>query len=234
MALMRTLHRAVCDWRRLTPALAVACLLLASTPSGAQVGAPAWWGTFDNDTVSLSFLFPQSNWPPMPDFAAAPAWYAGTTWTRGGPKTPQWAALVSGHTGVWGIADGLAGQGELAIRLDNQYRPGWIKHVWYQFDLYQVGAQTCCLHGSGDVGSILNEHATTEELPFGWQRVTGSFDILPQPDWEQFTWQFDVQAAGKAAIDNLHIGARCEVPEPSALVALASPVLALIAARRRR
>ena len=232
MALVHTVRQVVGLSSKLAFAAALACILLITTRAHAQVNAPAWWGVIDNDTVSLSFLFPQNDWPPVPDFSRTPAWYAGTTWTLSGPKTPQWAIQLQGHEGVWGITDGFAGEGDIAVRLDNQFRPNWIKHVWYQFDVY---GPCCWESAAGDVATIFNDQYTAVDLSFGWKRVTGSFDVIPQPDWEKLTWTFTVEAAGKAAIDNFHVGARCElVPEPAAIVTLASSLLALVALARRR
>ena len=232
MTLVHTVRQVVGLFRKLASAAALVCILLVTTGAHAQVNAPAWWGALDNDTVSLSFLFPQNNWPPVADFSAVPAWYAGTTWTLSGPKTPQWAIQLEGHEGVWGITDGLAGEGDIEVRIDNERRQDWIKHVWYQFDLYGP----CCWETeAGDAATIFNEQYTAVDLSFGWKRVTGSFDVRPQPDWEKLTWTFAVQAAGLAAIDNFHIGARCEqIPEPAAVVTLTSTLLALAALRRRR
>jgi len=85
-------------------------------------------------------------------------------------------------------------------------------------------------------GGIYGQQETFEDLPFGWQRVTGSFNVKPQPDWEKLTWSLSVNAlAGKIAIDNLYVGAHCEViPEPSSLAALGCPLLGLLVGLRRR
>ena len=235
MAHIHTLHRAAGIRSVLLGSALLAIILCPAIPAGAQVNAPAWWDSPDNNTISLGFLFDDSTFAPVPNHAVTPGWYTGSTWTRGGARTPEWAALLADHTGVWGFTDGQAGEGYLQIQLANQSRSGWVKHVWYQFDLYQVSSDTCCVHAEPGTGTVFNEVVDSEQLPFGWYRVTGSFDIIPQPEWETLRWNFVAFAAGKTAIDNLYVGTHCEmVPEPSSLVFLGPSALGLLAIIRRR
>ena len=117
MALSSKAGKVVVLWSRL--AILAAVMLAASAASMAQVGAPSWWNTVNNDTVSLSFLFPQDTWTPQINSQVVPGWYAGATWTRFGQKIPQWASQLAGHYGVMGITDGMSGDGFLEVELDN-------------------------------------------------------------------------------------------------------------------
>ena len=94
-----------------------------------------------------------------------------------------------------------------------------------------VGSQFCSICEAGFAGIISNQIEIVEDLPYGWKRITGSFDITPQPDWENINWSFVTEAAGKAAIDNVYFGTHCTaVPEPSA-IAFFVPGLLLILRR---
>lgn len=226
--------------RRLSPVallftvITITFALCCALPALAQVGPPSWWGALDENTVSMSFQFPTDAWPPIAGFSALPSWYEGTTWTKGGTRTPQWAANLSGHTGVWGLTSGAAGEGSLELKLDNQPRDGWVKHVWYQFDLYLSGGGCCLTEDSSPDTGISNKWAIYEELQFGWQRVTGGFDVYPQPAWETLTWDFVTPSGGYAAIDNVYVASHCMVPEPSSLAALDAMATGLLFSIRRR
>jgi len=172
---------------------------------------------------------------PPATYSVVPAWYGGTTWDKQGPKPLQWGQQLSGHNGVWGLIDGNAGEASVSVQVSNLYRPDYVKQVWYQFDVYQGGGASCVTELVPDGSGIYDWQQTTEDIQFGWQRVTTTFKVKPQPQCEKVNWAFTTTDQNRIAIDNVYIGAYCsKVPEPSSLAALGCPILALLVGFRRR
>lgn len=234
MSSIRTLQEAATSKITATTILTFLLAVSYAFPAFGQVNAPSWWELSDGNTISLGYLFDTNAWQPAADTEVLPSWYGGTTWTLGGANLPAWATALYGHNGVWGFTSGQALDGSMDVDIDNQARPGWIKRAWYQFDVYAVGAEVCCgwLPASGSV--VLNEKVVVENLAYGWQRVTGSCDIVPQPESEKLVWTFKTDPSGKAAIDNVYFGTHCVVPEPASLSILLSAIAGLAVLQRRR
>ncbi len=199
-------------------------LLMAASAAQAQSNTPDWWASIDNDTVSLAYLFSIDTWPPQADLQIAPGWFDGATWSVEGSKPLLWVPTFLGHNGVVGFFDGQPGEAKLHLLIGNDPRRDWTKHVWYQFDLYQVKAETTLTQAAESPASVADSTQTIVDLEYGWKRVTGSFDLVPQPAWEELTWTVAFECTGYAAFDNVCVGTHCtaapNVPEPTTMATL--------------
>lgn len=204
-------------------AIALALLMLASAAQ-AQSNPPDWWASTDNETISLAYLFPVGAWPAQADIQIAPDWFGGVTWSLEGPKPLLWVPTFLGHNGVVGFFDGQPGEAKLHLLIDNDPRRDRTKHVWYQFDVYQVQAETSVTQATESPAAFSNLTQTTVDLEYGWMRVTGSFDLVPQPGWEELTWTMAFDCTGYVAFDNVYVSTHCtaapNVPEPATIVTL--------------
>lgn len=193
---------------------ASACL---ATFAAAQEEPPPWWGVQDDVTVSLHWNFDNAftSWPP-PDFARVPTWYQPLVTT--GVLSPNVVHIttVPGQTGVLGmLGTGSAQSGSLDLTIDNNPHLDWIKIFWFQFDVLE-GA-------SGSVVAELEKSLQYERanisqksrpLGNGWERVTVSAKLIPQPNDEGIDWNFVENAFGTVAIDNLYVNSKCVKPGP--------------------
>ena len=200
-------------------------LLLLIATAHAQGGPgpkdpPPWWGVQDDVTVSLSFDFntPFTGLPlPTPSFeVVSPNWYSNPApWT--GTNNLTWLQNLNGHVGVCAlVCTGTATQADLNLFVDNDPHLDWIKIFWFQFDAFEGS--------TGDLSQSIKEalqkygRATvtekSENLGFGWNRITVSAELIPQPDDEEIDFKFLESALGTVAIDNLHVSSKCVKPRP--------------------
>ncbi|MFT4511933.1 MAG: hypothetical protein ACI91B_000616 [Planctomycetota bacterium] len=207
---------------RLTPCLlpiAAACLVSAHAAAQDPVDPPPWWGVDDDVTVSLSWNFPATfTGQPLvtPDFQQAPGWYSNPTpWS--GTNNFTWLPTLNGHNGVCAlVGTGTPLTGELDLFVDNDPHLGWVKMFWFQVDVFEGS--------SGDIMQEIKEQlsdygrgAVTEKiknLGNGWQQLTVSAQLIPQPDDEDIDFTFLENAFGTVAIDNLHVSSKCVKPRP--------------------
>ena len=200
--------------------IAAACLVSAHAAAQGPVDPPPWWGVADDVTVSLSWTFPTTfTGQPLvtPDFQEVPPWYSNPApWS--GTNNFTWIPTLSGHNGVCALVGNGTPMltGELDLFVDNDPHLGWVKQFWFQVDIFE-----------GSTGSIVQEikeqlsdygrASVTEKvrnLGSGWQQLTVSAQLIPQPDDEDIDFTFIENAFGTIAIDNLHINSKCVKPRP--------------------
>jgi hypothetical protein len=198
--------------------LALGLVAKSATAQGPR-NPPPWWGVQDEVTVSLSFDFNTqfSGLPlPTPSFAVTAPWYNNPApWS--GSNNFTWLPTLSGHTGVCAlVGTGAPAQAELKLFVDNDPHLDWIKIFWFQFDAFKGP--------SGEISQTIKEElqkygrATvtekSENLGFGWERITVSAELIPQPDDEEIDFSFFESLGGTVAIDNLHVSSKCVKPRP--------------------
>lgn len=201
--------------RSLVSAFGGFLLATSLAPAQAPHNPPPWWRVQDDVTVSLAWDFDtpwQPGQTPQPSMVIAPAWYnpSVTAWTL--PGNVGYVPALAGHTGVLALTGtGSPVTAALALTVDNDPHLNWIKVFWFQFE-QNAGA-------SGDIGKAIrqdlakykraNVTETSEPLAGGWQRVTITAQLIPQPDDETVDWSFTEQAFGTVGIDNLFINSKC-------------------------
>ncbi len=213
--------------------LAIAAALCACGTALAQVDPPPSWGQDDGMSLSLSYTFPTDAFQPVPDFSVAWDGWEGVVWSEG---TVNWMPSLTDHTGVWGLPENDTGQsvfGRLSVNIKNGIlRPE--KQIWYQLDFY-VGPDSSfdLFVSTADGFTIGPDTKTSVDLGQGWERITGSFSIFPQPPWEQFDFEFNTSpGGGPVAFDNFHFHSHC-VPTPAGAGLLALAGIAATIRRRR-
>src|SRR5262245_23386393 len=195
-------------------------LLLAGLFSGgsalaqAPVKPPPWWGVQDEVTLSIYWADPSA---PPTSVVASPTWYnpliTGPAFSANIVPIPT----LSGHTGCVGlIGTGVPQVGTFDMKVDNDPHLNWVKIFWVQFDAFEGT--------SGDIkGAIKQDLAnygraiveeTSEPIGQGWERVTISAELIPQPADETVGWTFTENALGTIAIDNLYVCSKCVKPGP--------------------
>jgi hypothetical protein len=198
-------------------ALAALC---ATAAAQTPVDAPPWWGVQDEVTVSIAWDFDNGGGqlpPQQPDFQVAAPWYQNNTpWSATG--TPlQFLPTFQGHQGVYAlVGNGTPISATLDLFVDNDPHLDWVKLFWIQYDEYdQTGVGL-----SAQIQQQLTKYgraAVTEEreaIGNGWDRVTISAELVPQPDDEALDWRFVESALGTVAIDNVFVNSRCVKPRP--------------------
>ncbi len=149
------------------------------------------------------FRVPQ--WPPESDYSVLPSWYEETLWTLGGSFPPMWLPGVTDHQGVWGLPGGVAAEGFLSVRRDDQPEPQGVEYCAYQFDFYTGDGMLMWEPIMPPECEVVNYLVEVEELENGWQRAYLTFDVVPPPAWQQLSWYMST-AAGRSepvAIDNV-------------------------------
>ncbi|MCK5942877.1 MAG: hypothetical protein KAI24_12950 [Planctomycetes bacterium] len=204
---------------RLSSMLAIGSLcatIAAQTPSE----PPRWWGVQDEVTVSLAWDFDNGTGglpPQTPDFQVAPSWYQNPTpWSASGDPL-QFLGTYQGHTGVYALVGNnsplAAG---LALNVDNDPHLDWVKLFWLQYDEHDpsgVGLSAQIREQLSKYGrAVVTEER--EAIGNGWDRVTISAELIPQPDDEAIDWSFSEAALGTVAIDNVFVNSRCVKPRP--------------------
>ncbi|MFN3241568.1 MAG: hypothetical protein ACE37K_08655 [Planctomycetota bacterium] len=209
------MNRLPCPSRSL--ALAALC---ATAAAQTPVDSPPWWGVQDEVTVSIAWDFDNGGGqlpPQQPDFQVAAPWYQNNTpWSATG--TPlQFLPTFQGHQGVYAlVGNGTPISATLDLFVDNDPHLDWVKLFWIQYDEYdQTGVGL-----SAQIQQQLTKYgraAVTEEreaIGNGWDRVTISAELVPQPDDEALDWRFVESALGTVAIDNVFVNSRCVKPRP--------------------
>ncbi len=199
-------------FHRLSCAFTTALLgstLLAQVP--VPVNPPPWWRTQDNVTVSLAWDF-SGPAPLTPTLVVAPPWYNPAV-TQAAPSGPlQIIPVLNGHTDVLGIAgNGTPRSARLDLTVDNDPHLNWIKIFWFQFDEFEGASGSVVEAIRQDLGKYKRSSVTTKStsLGGGWNRVTVSAQLIPQPDDEGIDFAFTEAAFGSAAIDNLFVNSKC-------------------------
>jgi len=189
--------------------LAVSCVPLA-----AQEKPPPWWGVADDVTVSLYFDF---NLPPpnafVPAFSEVPSWYTGSVGT---PTNLTWLPTLTSHNGVLAlVGTGAPQTAALEMKIDNDPHIDWIKIFWFQYDEFRGASGSVAASIRKDLGKYGRATVTEEgrdNLGAGWERVTISAKLIPQPDDEKLDWSFFENSFGTEAIDNLYVNSKCVKP----------------------
>ena len=194
-------------------ALAVSCASLAAqTP----VKPPPWWRVNDDVTVSLFFDF---NLPPpnsfTPSIEVVPSWYSPAI-TSGTPNNLTWLPTLTTHSGVLAlVGNGTPKTGALEIKVDNDPHIDWIKIFWFQYDEFKGASGSLASSIRKDLGKYGRATVTEESrvaIGGGWETVTITAKLVPQPDDEKIDWSFFENAFGTEAIDNLFINSKCVKP----------------------
>ena len=180
------------------------------------VKPPPWWAVQDNVTVSLYWDFAGGPTSP-PSFVVAPAWY--NPLVTGPTFSPNIVSIggLGGHSGCVGmLPTGVPQVGSFAMKADNDPHLNWVKLFWTQFDAFKGT--------SGDIkGRIAQDLAhygraiveeTSAPIGQGWERVTISAELIPQPDDETVELTLTENAAGIIGIDNLFVCSKCVKPGP--------------------
>lgn len=199
----------------LTSVLALTC---ATASAQVPVDPPPWWGVLDENTVSIAWDFDNGAGalpPPAPDFQVAASWYQNQApWSSTGAPL-QHIANFQGRVGVFALVGaGTPQTTSLKLFVANDARLDWIKQFYLQYDEYDPG-------GSGISASITQQlskygrASVTEErvaTSGGWETVTITATLIPQPDDEEVDWAFELAAAGTLALDNVFVSTRCVKP----------------------
>ncbi len=205
---------------RCLPALFAGVLLgaaVAQTPEN----PPPWWRVNDNVTVSLYWSFDTPFAPgtfPAPTLAVVPPWYSAAV--TGGTITGNlgYIPTLAGNVGVLGMTgSGTPQSAGLDLTVDNDPYPDWIKVFWFQFDVFEgtSGEVTAQLEKSLTYQrAVLTEVQKPIPLGNGWERVTMSAQLIPQPDDEGIDITFLETLSGTVAIDNLFVNSKCVKPGP--------------------
>lgn len=194
--------------------------LCATVAAQTPVDAPPWWGVQDDVTVSIAWDFDNGSGalpPQQPDFQVAAPWYQNPApWSATGTAL-QFLPTFQGHQGVYAlVGNGTPISATLDLFVDNDPHLDWVKLFWLQYDEYDQSG----LGLSAQIQQQLAKYgraAVTEEreaIGNGWDRVTISAELVPQPDDEAVDWRFVESALGTVAIDNVFINSRCVKPRP--------------------
>ncbi len=143
---------------------------------------------------------------------------------EGGPP-PEWAADLLGRRGVW-LAEGML---DITIDVPNQMIPNPFKKISLQIDfLGDLADFSVFPVPSGGSVELVGQKVVVVDPETGWQRLTATYIIEPNPDREVICYSF---TGALAAIDRVIVKTVC-VPEPitASLLALGG----LMLARRRR
>ncbi|MFK7741063.1 MAG: hypothetical protein AB8H80_12145 [Planctomycetota bacterium] len=203
--------------RLMPPLLASACF--GSTLAQGPENAPPWWGVQDDVTVSVSWNFDQQTNFLQPSFEVVPNWYVNQQ-----PFTPtgdplQWVSNLNGHQGVYGLVatnPPTNQRSDLNLFIDNDPHLDWVKIFWFQFDAFESSSGSIEHAIQQQLGKYGRAAVTVTSAPLagGWEQITVSAELIPQPDDEEIDFTFLQFGAGITAIDNLHVSSKCVKPRP--------------------
>lgn len=190
-------------------ATALGTSLLAQTPSK----PPPWWGVQDDVTVSLYWDF-SGPAPFTPQEIAVPTWYNNPVVVTQAVPTGPLAILpvLAGHTDVLAlVGNNTLRTARLDVTVDNDPHVDWVKVFWFQFDEFEGAAASVIEAIEQDLAQYKKSSVTTktESLGQGWNRVTVTAQLVPQPGDEGVDFAFTTAALGNAAIDNLFVNSKC-------------------------
>ncbi len=201
--------------------LALFALCCATAVAQAPKDPPPWWGTPDEDTVSLHWDFNNAANPLAPTQQILPSWYSPLPtaannfgFTNSGNIT--WIPTLAGNAGVMGFTG--AGTGTISPLIENDYRLYWIKIFYLQYDSFAVAPSTVIAAVAKDLlkyeRGIIEEKV--EPLANGWTRTTLGMYLIPQPINEGVDFTLTEAAGNTVAIDNLFVNSKCVKPPPDA------------------
>ena len=187
--------------------IALGSSLCAQSPEN----APPWWGVQDDVTVSIFWDF-SGPAPFTPQVVAAPVWYNPAI-TQAVPNGPLVILPnLNGRTDVLAlVGNGQPRSAALNITVDNDPHYNWVKVFWFQFDELEGASGSIVESLEKDLAKYKRSSMTTkkESLGSGWNRITVSAQLIPQPDDEGIDFSFTEAAFGTAAIDNLFVNSKC-------------------------
>ncbi len=137
----------------------------------------------------------------------------------------------SGRSGLLGIdnreGDGTTKTGSIRFHInnfdnENPWKYFWDEAEYYGTFMFGVSWPTDC---DGDW-----EFKNVQDLGDGWTRDNADGWIQPNPEWEEFVWNFSVEDGDMMFLDNFRVATLC-IPEPGTLVMFGLCALAVI--RRR-
>ena len=208
--------------RRLPQTSLLLTLILISAAATAQTqtpppeDGPPWWGVQDNDTVSLFWNFDNGGGalpPPTPDFEVAAPWYVNPSpWSSSGAPL-QFLPQFQGRPGVYAlVGNGTQLAASLSLFVANEARLDWVKQFYLQyqeFDLSGDGLSSTIRQQLAKYGRASVTERRTPGLSPGWQTVTLTGTLIPQPDDEEVDWSFSESGSDTIAIDNVYVSTRC-------------------------
>jgi hypothetical protein len=194
-------------------------LCALTTALGVQLAAqqpenpPPWWGVHDEVTVSLYWDFSGPT-PFVPLEVAVPTWYNNPVVVTQAIPTGPLSILPSlnGHTDVLALTgNGTNRQARLAVKVDNDPHYDWVKIFWIEVDEFAGASGSVVEALEKDLAKYKRSSMTTKSTAIGggWNRVTITAQLVPQPDDEAISFSFFETALGNAAIDNLYINSKC-------------------------
>ncbi|MBL8729935.1 MAG: hypothetical protein JNM25_16035 [Planctomycetes bacterium] len=180
-----------------------------------QHNPPPWWRVNDDVTVSLAWDFDNAGAFLQPTLQVVPSWYSPAVTSFTLSPNVAWIPTLAGHNGVLGlVGTGTPTSANFDLKVDNDPHIDWIKIFWFQFDQFEGTsgevveriAQDLAKYGRASVEQY------SEPLGGGWNRVTITARLIPQPDDEKLTWNLIENAFGSVAIDNLYVNSKCVKP----------------------
>lgn len=192
--------------------LAAACgSLVAQTPAN----PPPWWRVNDDVTVSLFYDFSGAT-PLQPTLSATPSWYsaAQTAWTLPG-NVLVLPSLTTHNSVLAMVGTGAPQTAQLTLKVDNDPHLDWIKVFFFQYDEFKGTSGSVAAAIRKDLGKYGRATVTEESrvsIGGGWETVTVTAKLVPQPDDEKIDWSFFENAFGTVAIDNLFVNSKCVKP----------------------
>jgi len=193
------------------PALLAAAIAAGSLAAQTPEGAPPWWGVQDDVTVSLYWNFSGPN-PLAPIEVAVPPWYNRNV-TRAVPQGPLTILPnFQGRSDVLAlVGNGTPRLATLAVTVDNDPHYNWVKIFWLQFEEFEGASGSVVEAIAQDLAQYKRSSLTTTKVALGngWNQVTVTAQLIPQPDDEEIDFTFTEQAFGTAAIDNLYVNSKC-------------------------
>lgn len=151
-----------------------------------------------------------------------------------------------GHQGIVGISNPV-GQPRVQAKLIfhvNNYPDNLLKKFWdeavYRIDWdpydpndpnFKPGYDPFSVEWPATSGGYWSEPQNQVNLPGGWVRDNIYGEIMPNPEWEEFVWNFDVPPGHSMYLDSFIVSTLC-IPEPGTLSILVIAGLALLRARR--
>jgi len=195
-------------------------LLAAAVTAQAPTDAPPWWGVQDEVTVSLHWDFDNGAGalpPATPDFQVAASWYQNPQpWTSTGSPL-QFLGQFQGRVGVYALVGaGTPQAASLDLFVDNDPHLNWVKTLVVEYKEYDPSGSGVSLNIEQQLSQYGRASVSEEReaLGGGWDRVTLTASLIPQPDDEEFDWFFQVSGTNTVAIDDVFVTTRCVKPVP--------------------
>ena len=179
------------------------------------VKPPPWWRVNDDVTVSLFFEFNPGALG-VPTIAVVPPWYNPVVTQIIPSPNLQILSVLTTHTNVLAlVGNGTPQTASLEVTVDNDPHVDWIKIFWFQYDEFHGTSGSVAQTIAKDLAKYGRATVTEESrdpIGGGWETVTISAKLIPQPDDEKLEWSFLESAFGTEAIDNLFINSKCVKP----------------------